>query len=82
MEAMALGCVVLSTNEDSALEVIAHEYTGFLLPRETTIWANTLLNMERKAVETRIQSSYAIQNHMSLNQLSKSQISQNAIERV
>ena len=46
MEAMALGCIVLSTNQDSALEVIAHEYTGFLMPMDETIWANTILNME------------------------------------
>jgi glycosyltransferase involved in cell wall biosynthesis len=42
IEAMYLKCLVLGCNSGSTLEVIAHEYTGFLLPSSPRVWGEQI----------------------------------------
>ena len=39
---MARGIIIVANNSGSSLETIEHEYTGYLLPRSSTLWAQKL----------------------------------------
>jgi glycosyltransferase involved in cell wall biosynthesis len=42
VEAMARGIILLASNSGGSLETIVHEYTGYLLPTSSDLWAQTL----------------------------------------
>ena len=39
VEAMARGVILIANNSGSSLETIVHEYTGYLLPRSSSLWS-------------------------------------------
>ena len=39
VESMARGIILIANNSGSSLETIVHEYTGYLLPRFSNLWA-------------------------------------------
>lgn len=42
VEAMARGIILVASNSGGSLETIVHEYTGFLLPKSSDLWAQKL----------------------------------------
>ena len=43
-----MNCLVLAPNRSICLELIVHEYTGFLLPLEISSWFETLTRINRE----------------------------------